>query len=149
MIFQGKARYPVTGAVLHCAAVPTGWADGKTPAEVYRQIDGWHRERGFASFGYHGLVMPGGAYYAGRPWSQIGAHVKEANRGTLGFLLIESRKIDRLGDFGEWFTDRQRVTLRGILAAVPGLRWVRGHNDYAAKLCPGFRVQSADWLPRG
>ncbi|WP_010139568.1 hypothetical protein [Oceanicola sp. S124] len=76
----------------------------------------------------------------------IGAHCIERNRGTLGVLLIESRKIDRMGTFDDYFTEAQRLSLKAELARVPGLEKVSGHNDYAPKLCPGFKVQSSDWL---
>jgi hypothetical protein len=147
MIYQGKARYPVDTAVIHCAAIPTGWAIGKTPFQVFAEINRWHRERGFVNgFGYHGLIMPDGSTYPGRPYSMIGAHVIEANRGTLGFLLIESRKVERIGEFDDWFNPPQRRALLNLLAQIPGLRNVRGHNDYAPRLCPGFKVDPADWL---
>lgn len=147
MIFQGNARYPVDTAVLHCAAIPTGFFLGKSPFEVFAEVNRWHRERGFRNgFGYHGLVMPDGRTYPGRPYSMIGAHVIEANRGTLGFLLIESRKVERIGIYSDWFTDAQAHSVRALLGAIDGLRVVKGHNDYAPKLCPGFKVQSSDWL---
>lgn len=105
MIYQGKARYPVETAVLHCAAVPAGYFIDKTPFQVFATVNRWHRERGFRNgFGYHGLFMPDGTFFPGRPFDMIGAHVIEANQGTLGFLLIESRKIDRIGEFADWFT---------------------------------------------
>lgn len=147
MIYQGKARYPVETAVLHCAAVPAGYFIDKTPFQVFATVNRWHRERGFRNgFGYHGLFMPDGTFFPGRPFDMIGAHVIEANQGTLGFLLIESRKIDRIGEFADWFTPAQGASLRGRLSGIDGLRVVRGHNDYAPKLCPGFKVQSSDWL---
>lgn len=159
MIYQGKARYPVTKAILHCGALNTGQFKGWTPFQVFSEINRWHKERGFASFGYHGLIMPDGEYYAGRPFTQIGAHCVEANRGSLGFLLIESRRItetvvmadglttrERKPRFDDWYTQAQAARLRGLLASIPGLQKVEGHNDYAPRLCPGFNVQTEDWL---
>lgn len=146
MIYQGKARYPVREAVLHCAAIRTGQFDAMRPFQVFSIVNRWHVERGWKGFGYHGLIMPKGEYYPGRPFDMIGAHVKGHNRGTLGFLLIESRKVERIGDFTDWFTPPQRETLLDTLASVDGIERVTGHNDHAPKLCPGFKVQSADWL---
>lgn len=147
MIYQGKARHPVREVVLHCAAINTGQFDGMPPFQVFATVNRWHLERGFASFGYHGLIMPSGIYYRGRPFEQIGAHVIGHNRGTLGFLLIESRKITKIGTFADWFTPHQDKVLRGILEDLReshGIQTVSGHNDYAPKLCPGFKV--AEWL---
>lgn len=146
MIFQGKARYPVREAVLHCAAINAGQFKNMRPFQVFATINRWHIERGFSSFGYHGLFMPDGEYYSGRPFTMIGAHCIERNRGSLGFLLIESAKITHVGEFSDWFTQEQRESVRCRLAMIPGLEKVSGHNDYANKLCPGFRVQTNDWL---
>lgn len=146
MIFQGKARYPVREAVLHCAAIRTGQFEGMRPFQVFMTINRWHIERGFKCFGYHGLFMPDGMFYSGRPFDQIGAHVIGHNAGTLGFLLIESRKIDRHGKFDEWFTSSQRAALKLHLLGIDGLEKVSGHNDYAPKLCPGFKVKTEEWL---
>lgn len=147
MIFQGKARYPVREAVLHCAAIRTGQFAGMRPFQVFAIVNRWHIERGFKSFGYHGLFMPDGFFYSGRPFDQIGAHVIGHNAGTLGFLLIESRQVTRIADDPrEWFNGFQLDEVGRFLRKVPGLEKVSGHNDYAPKLCPGFKVKTSDWL---
>lgn len=147
MILQGKNKVPVREAVLHCAAIRTGQFEGKGPFEVFSIINRWHTERGFVNgFGYHGFILPDGTYYSGRPFAMTGAHVMGHNAGTLGFLLIESKQIRYIGEFDDWFTKWQRQRLRVILKGIPGLEKVTGHNDHAAKLCPGFYVKTADWL---
>lgn len=149
MYYHGKNKTPVREVVLHCAAIKTGQFSGLTPFEVFATVNRWHIERGFRSgFGYHGLVMPDGIFYRGRPFDMIGAHVRGENVGTLGFLLVESREVTRVGDFLDWFELPQRQTLLGLLASLKklGIERVSGHNDYAAKLCPGFRVKTTDWL---
>ena len=139
-IRQGRAGYEVREVVLHCAAINTGQFGNLTPTQIRAEIDSWHRARGFTNgFGYHGFFMPDGSFHTGRPFNQIGAHVVERNRGTLGFLMIESRKITKVGRFEDWFTEAQRVSVKTIIATLPGIRWVTGHNDYAKKLCPGFK----------
>lgn len=143
---DGK-EVPVREAVLHCAAINTGQFAGWHPLQVFSEINRWHKERGFVhGFGYHGLFMPDGVYYPGRPFEMIGAHVIGHNVGTLGFLLVESRKVDQIGQFEDWFTRKQALAVRAKLAAIPGLRKVSGHNDYASKLCPGFKVVSDGWV---
>lgn len=154
MIHQGKAGHPVREVVLHCAAIKTGQFDGMPPFQVFATVNRWHIERGFKNgFGYHGLIMPSGVYYRGRPFNMIGAHVIGRNAGTLGFLLIESRQIisaerlEREPVFSDWFTPAQDKVLRGILEDLrisQGINLVTGHNDYAPKLCPGFKV--SEWL---
>ncbi|MBY5970815.1 N-acetylmuramoyl-L-alanine amidase [Ferrimonas balearica] len=147
MIYQGKAGYPVREAILHCCAINTGQFKHMTPLQVFTTVNQWHMERGWRNgFGYHGLFMPDGTFFEGRPFKMIGAHCIERNRGSLGFLLIESTKIKRIGTFGDYFTEAQRLAVKAKLAEIPGLEKVSGHNDYAPKLCPGFKVQSSDWL---
>lgn len=149
MIYQGKG-VPVREVVLHCAAIKTGQFDGMSAFQVFANINRWHTERGFKNgFGYHGLIVPSGEWYAGRPATMIGAHVKGHNAGTLGVLLIESQEITHVGQFSDWFTPSQAERLKevlGNLAERENIRKVTGHNDYAAKLCPGFKVKSGDWL---
>lgn len=153
MILQGKNRIPVTEAVLHCAAIKTGQFAHMRSFQVFATINRWHTERGFANgFGYHGLFMPDGTFYSGRPFDMVGAHVIGHNAGTLGFLLIESWEIKppAVGAppsiFRDWFTSEQAFALRAKLKSIDGLTKVSGHNDYAPKLCPGFKVRTADWL---
>lgn len=146
MIYQGKARHPVREAILHCAAIKAGQFKGMTPFQVFAEINRWHRQRGFKGFGYHGFFMPDGSFHPGRPYEQIGAHVIGHNTGTLGFLLIESREITRVGQFEDWYTTDQRLSVAAHLREIDGLWKVSGHNDYAPKLCPGFRVHTRDWL---
>lgn len=148
MIYHGKSRVPVREAVLHCAAINTGQFDHMSPFQVFATINRWHIEqRGFRAFGYHGLFMPDGAYYPGRPFGQVGAHVIGHNVGTLGFLMIESRKITHIADDPRaWFRPYQLDQVGRFLRKIPGLEKVSGHNDHAPKLCPGFHVKSEDWL---
>lgn len=146
MIYQGSNRYPVTEAVLHCAAINTGQFDGYTPQAILNAVKRWHLQRNFKREGYHVLCIPDGGLYMWRPFDMQGAHVIEANRGTLGILMIESRKITKVGEFSDWFTDAQRDSVRALLRNLPCITKVSGHNDYAAKLCPGFKVKTSYWL---
>lgn len=145
-IYQGKARYPVHEVILHCAAIREGQFDGFTPFAAFQTVHRWHKMQGWSGFGYHGLIMPDGTFYAGRPFDQIGAHVKGRNQGTIGILLIESHQIKQMGQFEDFYTAAQARSLKAVIAGLPHIKQVSGHNDYAPKLCPGFRVESSDWL---
>lgn len=149
MIYQGSARYPVNEVILHCGAFPGDWWKGKTAQEARDAVDKMHRERKptpFKKIGYHGLFMPDGSFAQGREFTEIGAHVVERNRGTIGLLMIESQTIKKMGRFEDFFTEMQRKAVRSLIRSLPGIKWVTGHNDYSTKLCPGFKVRDEDWL---
>lgn len=146
-IYQGPKRsVPVNEAVLHCLAVPTGWYRGKTAADAADIVGKWHKARGFARIGYHFLVMPDGSFADGRPLHDIGAHCIGKNVGTLGIALCERRKIDSVREFNDYFTEEQAATVRRLLASYE-IAKVTGHNDHAAKLCPGFQVRNNRFIP--
>jgi hypothetical protein len=53
MIHQGKARYPVTEIILHCADTRPEWMAGRPLAEKVAEIRRWHvEERGWRDIGY-------------------------------------------------------------------------------------------------
>lgn len=147
VIRQGKAGYIVNEGILHTPATPGNWWKNKTLKQMRDEIDLWHRrDRGFRMIGYHVLVHPDGEWIQGRPFTEIGAHVVERNRGTIGICMINVKTIEKMGKFEDFYTAEQKKTVREIIASIPGIQWVTGHNDYAKKLCPGFKVKDEDWL---
>lgn len=145
-LYHHPNRVPVTKAIVHCAAVPTGWLLGKTKAQAREYIKGWHKERGFKDIGYHYLVFPDGTILNGRPVSEVGAHTQGHNIGSLGILMIESRKIDKMRDLLDYFTEEQRLSVRSLLD-LHQISSVHGHNEFANKLCPGFYVKADTFDP--
>lgn len=147
MIYQGTSKTPVREAILHCAAIRSGQFDGMSAFQVFLTVNKWHHERGFKNgFGYHAIVMPNGQWYSGRPLTMRGAHTIGHNKDTWGILLIEHRQIKKMGDFEDYYTEAQRHALRAWLRSMPQIEKVSGHNAYAPKLCPGFNVESQDWI---
>lgn len=145
-----NGKYNVNEVILHCAALNQNQLkqfSNMNAVQIKAEIDAWHRARKFNGFGYHGLFMPSGQFLEGRPYTTQGAHVVERNRGSIGFLMIESQEILKLGKFEDFFTEMQRKAVQAKIKEIPGIKWVTGHNDYANKLCPGFKVKDEDWLP--
>lgn len=65
-----------------------------------QQITAWHKDRGFTAIGYHAVIWKTatGAWRlsAGRPESQVGAHCKGFNTGTIGVCVTGNYEVDTL-----------------------------------------------------
>jgi len=137
----------ITGTIIHCTATRAGWWENKTTAEKVAEIKRWHTNKGWSDIGYHFLIDRNGTLAAGRPIERDGAHVRGHNRGTIGVSLFGGHGSNETDDFAENFTAAQDAALRKFLADMQarfGTMPVTGHNEYAAKACPGFNV--AKWL---
>lgn len=148
IVLQGPARIPVHEVIIHCADTPPTWMADKTVQEQAQEIRRWHiEERGWKDIGYHWVIGRAGAIAAGRRETMIGAHCEGHNAGTLGICLIGGKGSNADDPFLKNFTPAQDVSLRQLLQGI-GMRTqittISGHNDYAARACPGFDV--TDWL---
>ena len=151
MIHQGKAGYPVHEVVIHASATRPNWMANNTPQERFAEIRRWHMEdRGWRDIGYHRFIDRDGTIIVGRSLYEIGAHVKDHNRGTVGICLAGGHGAMATDAFEDNFTEAQRQSLKAYLrelSMLTEIRKISGHNEYAAKACPGFMVEDADWLP--
>ncbi|ETD90895.1 N-acetylmuramoyl-L-alanine amidase [Rhodobacter capsulatus] len=150
MIYQGSARYPVDEIVIHCAATHPDWMQGHPFTAKRKEIDRWHREeRGWRKIGYHHLIDRDGTILPGRAKSEIGAGVEGHNRGVIHICLIGGAGSAATDPFERNFTAAQDRALRGLIDAIraeTAITRITGHNDHAAKACPGFIVRS--WINR-
>lgn len=55
---------------------------------TFKDIEQWHKKRGFAQIGYHQVIEGDGVIKNGRPESMAGAHAKGANHDSLGVCVI-------------------------------------------------------------
>lgn len=112
-----------------------------------KDIDRWHRERGFLKVGYHFVIKRDGTKQIGRGLMEAGAHVKAYNHRSIGICLIGgSAEIDiKIAE--ATFTPEQYATLYNLIIDLkkqfPEAK-VLGHNEVSAKDCPSFNVQ--EWL---
>jgi hypothetical protein len=152
MIKQGSAGYVVNEVCLHTSATKTGWYSDKVVSEMRDEIRGWHvNARGWKDIGYHYVIAPDGSIAFGRPETVIGAGVEGHNRGVIHICMIPVKTIAKMGKFADFYTEAQRITVRDMLLNIEkavgrGKLTVTGHNDYANKLCPGFKVVKEVWL---
>lgn len=130
--------------IVHCSATRPDWLSSMSPAAQVEEIRRWHRERGWKDIGYHYVVARNGAVLPGRPIEQVGAHVKGHNTGTIGVCLIGGHGSAETDQFLDNFTREQELALRSLISELrrryPAIEKVSGHNQYAAKACPGFNV---------
>ena len=144
MIYQGTARYPVTEIILHCSDTRPDWMAGRPIADKVAEIRRWHvEERGWRDIGYHWVIDRDGAVASGRPETEIGAHVEGHNRGTIGICLLGGYRTKAGDAFEMNFKPAQAAAVKRLICEIRGraaIRKLSGHNDYATKECPGFRV---------
>jgi hypothetical protein len=134
----------INQVIVHCTATRPAWMEGRPLAEKRAEIKRWHTdERGWQDIGYHWLIDRDGTYIEGRPEAHIGAHVAGRNADSIGIALIGGHGSNENDDASEHFTGPQLDALRAMLdrlkAQYPGAT-VHGHNEFAAKACPGFNV---------
>ncbi len=143
--------------IVHCADTPKHWMGGKTPREKMDEIKRWHvQERGWRDNGYNFGIDRDGTVVKGRDLDgdgdvieEIGAHVKGRNSRSIGIVLFGGHGSAATDAFEDNFTRAQDEALRGLIADLEsklGSLKVSGHNDYAAKACPGFKVDR--WYAR-
>lgn len=147
---------PIARITVHCSATAPGWMAGDSVAAQVAEIRRWHTDkppggRGWADIGYHYLIGRGGRVMPGRPVMYRGAHVRGYNRGNLGLCLIGGLGATAYDRFTDHFTEAQDRALRALLADLTAQHpaaTVHGHNEFAAKACPGFQVSEwLDYLP--
>ena len=142
-------------AIVHCSATRPDWMNGHTTIEKVAEIRRWHvEERGWADIGYNWVIDRDGTIAVGRDrdkdgdtFEEIGAHTKGKNTVSLGICLLGGHGSSATDAFSDHFTEEQEASLKSLLAQIEekvGEIDVAGHNDFAAKACPGFKVDR--WL---
>ena len=139
--------------IIHCTDTPPSWGQMLTPRQQLAEIRRWHvEENGWKDIGYHYIVTRDGTVVKGRPVDQVGAHVKGHNANSIGVCLIGGKGGTADDSFSQHFTDAQNAALRNLIDALrrdfPAIKKISGHNEYAAKACPCFRVAAwKDYAP--
>lgn len=130
--------------IIHCAVTRPNWMDGAPVKAKADEIKRWHVEHnGWSDIGYHYVIDRDGSVAKGRPLDVVGAHVRGRNEKTIGVCLLGGFGAEANDEFSDHFTPAQDVALRDLIAELQnahGPLKVSGHNEYAAKGCPGFQV---------
>ena len=122
--------------IIHCTAT----IEGKNFKA--KDIDKWHKQRGWKGIGYHYVVDLDGTIEKGRPESEIGAHTVGHNRYSIGVVYVGG--LDKNGKPKDTRTEEQKEALleilRQLLSKYPKAT-IHGHNEFAKKACPCFDVR--------
>lgn len=120
--------------IVHCSATPPSMDIGA------KEIDRWHRERGWLCIGYHFVIRRNGMLEFGRPVDQIGAHCKGHNKSSIGICMVGGDEDMDTNDFTpeQWDT---LAELLGMLKLYHPAAEVLGHHDLnSSKACPSWDV---------
>lgn len=122
--------------IIHCSATSEG------VAFFARDIDRWHKERGFKKIGYHYVIDLDGTVEKGRDEDEIGAHCTGENSNSIGICYIGG--LDSTGKKAkDTRTLQQKAALWWLICELwkkYGYIPVHGHNEYANKACPCFNA---------
>ena len=135
-VMGAKSTRRIDKIIVHCLATPEGHDYSVD------QVRQWHvKDRNFADIGYHYLIHLDGTVEEGRPVDKIGAHCTGQNAHSIG--VVYAGGCDKDNTPKDTRTPSQRNALRSL---VDYLRrkygaTVHGHYEFAAKLCPSFKIE--------
>ena len=91
-----------------------------------KDIDRWHKERGWDGIGYHYVIYRDGSIHKGRDLGKIGAHAKGRNQTYVGVCLIGKKS----------FTEAQKANLRHLCKELR-LKYPILSIEHHHEECPG------------
>jgi N-acetylmuramoyl-L-alanine amidase len=128
--------------ILHCTATPEGRHVDVDTIRV------WHKARGWSDVGYHFFIYIDGSVHSGRDVSKTGAHVSGHNATTIGVVYVGG--TDAAGKAKDTMNAAQETAFVNLVKHLRdqyGPLTLHGHNEYAAKACPSFKVKDKfKWL---
>lgn len=136
--------------IVHCTATRPEWWATRTLNQKVAEVRKWHMSppNNWKDIGYHFLIDRDGKVAAGRPVSEVGAHVQGHNANSIGISLFGGHGSNATDQFEDHFTPEQDASLRELIARLEAeystIVKVSGHNQYSRKACPGFNVKN--WL---
>jgi N-acetyl-anhydromuramyl-L-alanine amidase AmpD len=137
-----KKRNTTKFIVIHCSAT------GPKADIGFKEIDGWHRAKGWASCGYHRIIRRNGKVENGRPLDEPGAHVVGYNAISVGVCMVGGVAADGKTPENN-FTPEQFASLskvvRDLKAMYPSAE-VLGHRDLSPDLNRDGKITPNEWM---
>ena len=135
----------ITLIVIHCSAVRPGQRSSA------KDIDQWHKDRGWKGIGYHYVIRRDGSIEKGRDISEVGAHCYPHNSHSIG--ICYEGGLNEKGEAADTRTPEQKEVLRELVVQLhrkfPKALIVGHHDLEPSKPCPCFEVvkEFAEWNP--
>ena len=124
----------ITEIIVHSTATPKGMN------ATVKDIDKWHRLRGYNCIGYHFVILRDGTIERGRAIELAGAHCKGNNAETIGVAYVGGLNENKQS--ADTRTGAQKIALNVLIGDLvkqyPTIRKISGHKDYCNTACPSF-----------
>ena len=107
-----------------------------------KDVDRWHKNRGWKGIGYHYLIDLDGTIEKGRQDEEIGAHTTNYNRNSIGICYVGG--LDSKGKAKDTRTTQQKAAMYKLLCDLKKKypkATIHGHKEFANKACPCFNVK--------
>lgn len=134
-----KSTRQIKYLVVHCSATPEG------RNHTAKDIDLWHRQRGFDGIGYNYIIRLDGTVEEGRDVNKIPSHVKGYNKESIGICYIGGIDKNTLQP-KDTRTPAQKEALKKLFIELKKMypqAEILGHRDFpnVAKACPCFNAK--------
>lgn len=124
----------ITEIIIHSTATPKGMN------ATAKDIDKWHKQRGFDCIGYHFVILRNGEIQAGRHVEQVGAHCKGHNSNSIGIAYVGG--LNEHKQSADTRTELQKNALISLIKLlkkqIPTITKISGHKQYSNTACPSF-----------
>lgn len=124
--------------IIHCTATPEG------RVTTVKDVDAWHRQRGFNGIGYHYLIGLNGETWKGRNIEIAGAHTEGHNANSIGICYVGGLATDGK-TAKDTRTPEQKTALKNLIVELkqqyPNAT-IHGHREFANKACPCYDAKT-------
>jgi N-acetyl-anhydromuramyl-L-alanine amidase AmpD len=108
-----------------------------------KEIDSWHKERGWSKIGYHDVIRRDGTLEFGRAENEVGAHARGYNSISVGICMVGG--VDNSNKPKNNFTQKQFKTLKRSITfykiLFPEVSIIAHYDVNPDKACPSFNVE--------
>ena len=133
------ARQKTKYIVVHCSQTRPSQNIGA------KEIDRWHRERGWLKIGYAKVIKRDGTVEQGRDDDELQAHVKNYNHVSTSVCVVGGAMEDDWKQPEDNFTSEEWESLKKVLEELvikyPEARIVGHYELDERKTCPNFNVR--------